>query len=127
MFILPRMEKGLLFVLFLIAPKLLMKMQILQLISESIQEKSHFHVCLKDAEKNLRLLANYLIIRRYIQEKSCLIRSFLCQICKKCFKRSTSLKCHLRIHSGEKPFKCVNCEKAFSEKGNLNIHLKKKV
>jgi len=32
------------------------------------------------------------------------------------------LNSHVRIHSGEKPFKCIRCEKYFTRKESLSSH-----
>jgi hypothetical protein len=46
--------------------------------------------------------------------------------CDKEFKQSTSLKIHIRRHTGEKPYKCIfdNCNKSFCESGDLRKHEK---
>lgn len=36
---------------------------------------------------------------------------FQCSICAKSFSQSSSLNKHMRVHSGERPYKCVYCNK----------------
>lgn len=36
-------------------------------------------------------------------------KPFLCSVCGRGFSQSTNLKEHLRRHQGYKPFKCSNC------------------
>mmetsp|Transcript_501 Transcript_501/g.548 ORF Transcript_501/g.548 Transcript_501/m.548 type:complete len:170 (+) Transcript_501:434-943(+) len=44
--------------------------------------------------------------------------------CQKVFKKVWNLFDHMRIHTGEKPFKCKYCTKSFAQNGNLTKHLK---
>ena len=48
---------------------------------------------------------------------------FRCQFCPMTFSRNSSVKRHMVVHTGEKPFGCPKCSRKFTQGGNLKIHL----
>ena len=48
-------------------------------------------------------------------------KPFKCEICLKRFTQSGSLELDARIHTSEKPFKCEFC---FTRSSNLRIHMR---
>ena len=49
-------------------------------------------------------------------------RSFQCTLCVRKFTRSTSLRQHIRTHTGEMPYSCSVCGKAFARPMNCKRH-----
>ena len=47
-----------------------------------------------------------------------------CSYCSYSTYRSYSLRRHMLIHTGEKPFTCNICERGFAQKSHLTYHLK---
>nr|XP_057908770.1 zinc finger protein 236-like isoform X1 [Doryrhamphus excisus] len=46
-----------------------------------------------------------------------------CHHCGKAFKKPSQLVRHIRIHTGERPYKCTHCSKAFNQKVVLQTHM----
>ncbi|XP_056605833.1 zinc finger protein 408 isoform X1 [Triplophysa dalaica] len=50
-------------------------------------------------------------------------RPYVCQYCNRSFRQRGNLLGHLRIHTGEKPYKCDHCDQCFSQVPELRRHM----
>ncbi|XP_019628942.1 PREDICTED: zinc finger and SCAN domain-containing protein 2-like isoform X1 [Branchiostoma belcheri] len=52
-------------------------------------------------------------------------RMFSCPVCHKVFRHKPNLSVHMRMHSGETPFKCPHCDYRGRQQSALKWHMKK--
>ncbi|XP_076188738.1 uncharacterized protein LOC143157713 [Aptenodytes patagonicus] len=57
------------------------------------------------------------------EQKQLPVKIYTCEECGYCTTHNGNLKPHLRIHTGEKPFKCDQCAVAFRTSSHLKRHL----
>ncbi|XP_060924487.1 zinc finger protein 408-like, partial [Limanda limanda] len=69
-----------------------------------------------------KLLANLSSLRNHMKLHTG-ERAHVCQHCGKSFSQKGNLECHLRIHSGEKPYRCSQCNQSFSQNPELRRHM----
>lgn len=47
---------------------------------------------------------------------------FICSYCNKSFPIKERIRLHMRIHSGEKPYRCQYCAKSFARGGQVSTY-----
>lgn len=66
---------------------------------------------------------NHLFIQHFISCAFSAEKCFHCHVCESLFSTKGSLKVHMRLHTGAKPFKCPHCSLRFRTSGHRKSHI----
>ncbi|CAH1792433.1 unnamed protein product, partial [Owenia fusiformis] len=75
------------------------------------------HICQKTLPSQLKLARHMEV---------CHNKNLQCSYCGKAFGTADILRSHMRIHTGEKPYKCDLCDMSFTHTGSLSKHKQSK-
>lgn len=69
--------------------------------------------------------------RQFQCESSSKVRSIshhgesVCPVCRRGFSRAGNLNTHMRLHTGERPYKCQHCDRCFNQNMQLKLHVQR--
>lgn len=90
--------------------------------------KNHTYKCWERSQLWKCHICNMFVSSRHSLKKHLRIHTgekpYRCDICNKAFAQQAILSKHRRVHTKEKPFDCKVCKKAFSQSGSLTRHMR---
>ena len=91
------------------------------MMSPTVLSDSQHHVSLINSPSNM---ASPTTSRRRSHNDNPVDRTIArtCHLCNKTLPSKSHLILHMRVHTGERPFKCLVCSRAFTQKGALKRH-----
>lgn len=91
-----------------------------------LQSKLKRRVCCKIEVSLSRLVSYFLGMTYHKRTEHFEEKPFSCEDCGAKFGANSSLKNHMRLHTGEKPYRCKHCDMSFTVAAALAYHTKKK-